>query len=263
MSESYPGSRVIESPCPRRFFAAKTANAYVIPFNSALSILRLSTKYHIPDFRGRALDELKKHFPSESLADFDENHRHRVQRTTGTNLTSIQVIRAINIAQEVDALELLPCAFSRLCEFELEEAFSSTPSISLDRADIRRYAIGRENLRRMGENHIFPFLFDSYFQASDRCTSPVTGFQVGSTTCVVWMKQLYRNFMEMMKDSVPFLGVSRSLMIETFPLKFCPTCSTHFADIVDIGRSFAWEQLPECFDLGSWRQLKQSTSGIS
>ena len=207
----------------------------------------------MPNFRGRALDELKKHFPSESLADFDKNYQHRMQKTTGAFVPTIQIIRAINIAREVDALELLPCAFARLTLCDIETVFSSTASISLDRADLQRYTSGREKLRSMAEDHIFPFLFNSNIRVGNGCTQ--------STICVHWLKQVYEIVKNVLRTQTFLLGSAGVIAIETFPSQLYPSCSMHFTGIIDAGRISVWDQLPGCFGLGNWQELKQSSPG--
>lgn len=47
-----------------------------ISIDSYLSTIRPSAKYHVPNFRNRSLDELKKQFPSESLSALDNQHEN-------------------------------------------------------------------------------------------------------------------------------------------------------------------------------------------
>ncbi|KZP05127.1 hypothetical protein FIBSPDRAFT_682208, partial [Athelia psychrophila] len=92
--------------------------AKYISLDYALSILRLSTKYHMPAFRRRSFDELKKYFPSDSLASLVG---YKCKYWHGVKSPNLELIRAISIARESGALELLPFIFARLCNVSLEE----------------------------------------------------------------------------------------------------------------------------------------------
>lgn len=82
------------------------------------------------------------------------------------------MIRAINVAREAGVFDLLPCAFLRLCNLGLDHGFVEDKSIFLERADLRLFAIGRENIRVASELYIFDFIHPNCL--SNACTNRST-----------------------------------------------------------------------------------------
>ncbi|KZP19248.1 hypothetical protein FIBSPDRAFT_862887, partial [Athelia psychrophila] len=150
--------------CYDLYFPQEAKN---ISLDYALSILRLSTKYHMRAFRRRSFDELKKYFPSDSLASVVG---YKCKYWHGVKSPNLELIRAVSIARESGALELLPFIFARLCNFSLEEAFVVDASTSLEREDLQRLAIGRERVRFAAQGRLFAFILAA--RVSDGCTNP-------------------------------------------------------------------------------------------
>ncbi|KZP19272.1 hypothetical protein FIBSPDRAFT_1045635 [Athelia psychrophila] len=213
-----------------------------ISFHYALSILRLSTKYHMPKFRSRSLDELKKHFPSESLSALDKQCKNW---NTVAQITNIDIIHAIKIAREADAFELLPCAFARLCNVSIKSAFVVDASTFLEREDLERLAIGRDNMRIAAEDQLFGFILAG--QVSDGCTQPAVCNDVMATSAFS-IRSLVRR--------CPF---SLNIKADFTSSALCLACRAQYRITNSHAREVAWNSLPKYFDLGSWQELKRSS----
>ncbi|KZP19271.1 hypothetical protein FIBSPDRAFT_828397 [Athelia psychrophila] len=212
-------------------------------FDYALSMLRFSTKYDIPNFRSRPLDELNKYFPSESLSALHDQCKSWIATR---KITHLDIIRAINIAREADALELLPCAFARLCNFSLESAFAVDESTFLAREDLERLAIGRDNMRVAVEDQIFGFILAG--RVSDGCTQPkVCTEDMAASAGVVRSLVRRRPFM---------LNVRADFNTSS---KLCLACKAQYNVANSHAREVAWNSLPKSFGLGSWQELKRSS----
>ncbi|KIY67324.1 hypothetical protein CYLTODRAFT_422661 [Cylindrobasidium torrendii FP15055 ss-10] len=116
-------------------------------FRVTAGILRLSTKYIIEGLRQKALDHLSRAWPS-TLRGWDLR-----EERGQTQLCRIypSPIAVINLAQEVEAPQLLPAAFYDLCRYPFCQIFDPQEDgsihdtrFSLSVADMQRLCLGKE-----------------------------------------------------------------------------------------------------------------------
>lgn len=92
------------------------------------------------------MDELKKYFPT-TLALFDGRIRPNPAPSAS------QLILAICVGRETNALEILPCAFYLLCRSQAKDLFTDTGYARLSREDLKVCVLARESLRETHRRH--------------------------------------------------------------------------------------------------------------
>lgn len=215
---------------PYSFFASKDKEVSTIPVEIACSVLRLSTKYHLPTFHTQSMHELKKYFPT-TLDLFDS--RICVEPV----LTASQLILIICVGHEINALEILPCAFYFLCRCHPTALFGNTSYGCLSREDLKICVLARESLRDAHRRRA------PANKPSPECiTRSLCGAAYGR------MAESYRQLGLLYPTAV----LSR---VNFGATGLCRTYVAHAQPAHDAARQEAWDKLPKWFALGTWADL--------
>lgn len=220
------------------FFASDNADGNAIPIQHACAILRLANKYQFPSFRTRAINELKKYFPS-TLAIYDAETTK--ENTKVNKLREEHIILAINTAHANGALEILPCAFYLLCLRPLKEIFDASKSIYLSREYLEVCMRGRDALRAAVEFDTLAFVFQN--QIPYDCTQ--------HSTCPIILSQILRKHKELRIHH----GMDALQKTHFSGHGLCTACVARSKSVNTAGRQKSWNSLPEWLGLGSWTEL--------
>jgi hypothetical protein len=210
-----------------------------VDFERVASILRLSTKYEMATFREQCILELKGLYPS-SLEEFDV-----VYGSCGAPWTfetkdcqAATLFKAIQLAREMNVLEILPCAFYFCTQL-------STSVILTAPSDSTACLIGRDTLQKMQDEQTYSFVH--HFTASDGCRSG----------CTRQMDQLVAPF---------YTAKNKWTTLNPFTLELadfsmyhgsvCDNCFKAMKEGQTSARRKVWATLPGIFGLGTWEELR-------
>ena len=218
-----------------RYFSGTQADP-PIPFDAIAGILRLSNKYDIPPIRRRCIHELRRHFPC-TLAAFDATILN------APPLSTLMPTKAIILARECNALDILPCAFYLLCQAETE-AFLDILTL-LPQQEIRTCLLGRERLRVVLETATLSFALNPNPSptCTDRAGCRPNGLEFLSAAI---SQRIHAGFYALEKNNV-------DKMLNDHLCYIC-TEDRIFAHIR--GREKVWNELPGYFGLGTWEALR-------
>ncbi|KAG0701990.1 hypothetical protein DFH29DRAFT_999760 [Suillus ampliporus] len=207
-------------------------NAQYIVYLCAL--IRLSTKYEMEQLQDLALERLKRGVPS-TLASFDIPE-HQKDRANAQR----DVLAIIQLAREINSLELLPCAYYYCSRLSTSTIFEGRDGVVLALPDITACILGKDQLRIMQRQTTHSFLYtlprfnescDKKCGGNDRLLLQYLQSQDFATPCT------FEQFTDWEK-----IGV-------------CKGCAPAYRGKHMKGRRDAWERLPGIFGLGSWRKI--------
>ncbi|KAG2344372.1 hypothetical protein BDR05DRAFT_181481 [Suillus weaverae] len=193
------------------------------------AILRLSTKYKMERLRDLALQRLKRGVPT-TLASFDDPEHQNCRAAAQQN-----VLAVINLAREINCLELLPCAYYYCSRLPTSTIFGGNGEVVLALPDITACVLGKDQLLNVQRQTTHSFLY----------TLP--GF--GCKGC----KGNNRLLLEYLQRQ----DFTRPCTIEQFTdwekIGVCKGCAPSHHHMKC--RRDAWAQLPGIFGLESWEKI--------
>ncbi|KAG2360672.1 hypothetical protein BDR07DRAFT_1335487 [Suillus spraguei] len=199
------------------------------------AILRLSTKYDMERLRDLALQRLKRGVPT-TLASFDYPGYQDDRATAQRN-----VLAVINIAREINCLELLPCAYYYCSRLPTSTIFKGNGGAVLALPDITACILGKDQLLNMQRQTTHPFLY----------TLPKLNFGIGCKhcggNCILLLEYLQHR------------DLARPCTFEQFTdwekIGVCKSCASTLQSAHMKDRRDAWAQLPRIFGLESWEKV--------
>lgn len=198
------------------------------------AILRLSTKYDMARLRDLALQRLKCGVPT-TLASFDDP-KYQDERASAQR----NVLAVINLAREINCLELLPCAYYYCSRLPTSTIFQGDGRDVLVLPDITACILGKEQLLKMQRQTTHPFLY----------TTPKHCFGFGCKNCGCQNDRLLLEYLQRQ-------DVTRPCTFEQFTdwekIGMCKSC-TPSRQYMESRRGVAWAQLPMIFGLESWQK---------
>jgi len=200
--------------------------------NFVSGILRISTKYHMTQLRGKCIGIIQEKFPS-TLAGCDSVLSKEIK------YNPTEIVRVIPLAREANVPLVLPWAFYLCTHISVDDILSNTVLSWRDKA---LCLAGKERLWEMQKNKTHRFLFE--FNPSVQCSS---GCSLRHYTTLDWRG-------------------AEALRIGPHPLeeytdwkafKICGKCLDMMVGQHKEGRQKVWDLLPSLFQLGTWEQISQ------
>lgn len=199
------------------------------------AILRLSTKYEMARLRDLALQRLKCGVPT-TLASFDDP-KHQDERATAQR----NALAVINLAREINCLELLPCAYYYCSRLPTSTIFEGNGGDVLALPDITACILGKEQLLKMQRQTTHSFLYNF----------PKHCFGIGRKICGCENDRLLLQYLQRQ-------DVTRPCTFEKFTdwekIGMCSSCIPSRQYMESRARGVAWAQLPQIFGLESWKK---------
>jgi hypothetical protein len=188
----------------------------------------LGTKYNVRHIRAFALRILRQAYPS-SIDQFDNAQKHKpFAGSSGT------VFKTINLARELDILDILPAAFVLASQATLPRIISkNTVGIELNEANKAICIAGRELLLQ-SRGRVYSFL-----TASAQCSS--------ADYCNAVRLQCLRAVLDSLLHPL-------SSQLST---SLCAECLISWERNLEERRRELWEEVPEMFKLPRWEVLRE------
>lgn len=213
-------------------------NPQAIAFEDLASVLRLSTKYDIPTFRWKCIEELKSTYPC-TLEAFDaKGYNGRPI----SNVLDAQLGSAMRLFHECDVPELLPSLFYLITRGTLADTLLRIHD-SHEYEYLNRVLLGREKLINAQVADAAPYLYRP--QVSNHCLAPNKCSQNG----LARVSLMYGH------DAVRQVALKDRNNQFCSALGYCSACTTSFQGAYSEGRRKIWGELPGYFDLGTWEEL--------
>ncbi|KAJ7486968.1 hypothetical protein FB451DRAFT_1127216 [Mycena latifolia] len=223
------------------------------PLSDILAILRLSHKYDIQYLHRRALDHLSAVFPTElsvfltTLNSLPEGFK-ALESSVDAHL---QVLRTLH---EVNALWLLPAAYSRASTFLPRKLFaaSSWPALPDEIKNTLHVAHAHHS------RYIISIVQCAGREPPEACTALDTCPSGILTVITALMEQvgdvdMECNFFDVKDLFLPGLWAG-------FDAPLCAVCMTHTTQEVAIGVGKVWDALPTNLGLPPWDELRAMKS---
>lgn len=223
--------------------------SYFIPgkktkFPIVSAVLRLSTKYHTPVLRQRAIDLLVTVYPSSAEA-WQLRSLHRLVPPFED-----EHLAYIELAVETDVRVILPAIYYAATREPLSGVVSTLARLRVAPSEqwnvTSNFLLGRDRLAQAEMKYILAFL-DKRF--------PRPNCQGGndSTTLVNLAHTTFRKVFE----SEPYHHWCSARPAEVGPsLPVCKRCSAAIRNSIELGRQKIWENLPGFFGLPDWETLR-------
>lgn len=213
-------------------------NPQTIAFDDLASVLRLSTKYDIPTFRWKCIEELKSTYPC-TLEAFDAKG---YDGRSNLNVSDAQLGSAMRLFRECDVPELLPSLFYLITRGSLADTLQRIHDLH-EYDSLNRILLVREKLINAQVADIAPYLYRP--RVSDHCSTPNKCSENG----LARVRLIYGH------DPI----IQRALKDRNgqfcSALGYCSVCTTSFRNAYLEGRRKVWGELPGYFDLGTWEEL--------
>lgn len=185
--------------------------------------------------RDLALQRLKCGVPT-TLASFDDPKYHHERAIAQRN-----VLAVINLAREINCLELLPCAYYYCSRLPTSTIFEGNGGDVLALPDITACILGKEQLLKMQRKTTHPFLY----------TTPKHCYGFSRKNCGCENDRLLLEYLQRQ-------DVTRPYTFEQFTdwekIGMCKSC-TPSRQYTESQRRVAWAQLPKIFGLESWEKI--------
>ncbi|KAH7909598.1 hypothetical protein BJ138DRAFT_1154936 [Hygrophoropsis aurantiaca] len=235
-------------------------------FQFLASILRMSTKYDIAHLRAAASAELRRAYPRR-LGDFDDNDfdlknklvfqvdQNREDKSTVPASAQTRIwaerfaIEAVNLARETSLTVILPCALYYCARLPIETIVRGTSNARLSPEDVNTCMLGREILLKKQRELTHPFLYTlPPLRSSGKYPTPCS-----DGTCVMGG---YKPLLSYILDE---MTVTKPIALERF-MKWsnigrCIMCAIPLESAHLRKREVIWEELPNIFGLGVWKDL--------
>ncbi|KAJ7033586.1 hypothetical protein C8F04DRAFT_957517 [Mycena alexandri] len=207
-------------------------------------VLRMSHKYEVQELRKRALTHLSAFHPT-TLSEY--------QALDGksalwfTELTRDGFLPILVMARTLDIEWILPIAFYRICDFDLDRDILEA-DISLD--DKVRCVTGSRILETAGVSKMVDFLW-----------SPLTGLGCGSPMGCMTSRVKSRRSVEHRREQTAADMVTSPLTVWAEAswkrLDVCDLCLSSMKTAHHQAMQSLWDRLPEIFELPEWNELER------
>jgi len=210
------------------------------------AIVRLSTKYQVTRLRKRAIDPLLTAFPTtfEEFSNILQNPASsKIRHFNGMEAT------VVNIGEEVDVPQILPCAYYRLVNQPHQvpdgSIDSSIPEVLCPRASARCMN-GREAVRRAMTQDIHGFIFRVCPYNNPSCNH-------GRLIAVKLIDDglAARTLGPFHGPGGGNFGFNGAVNVSGL----CATCRNYVTGVSEARQREAWESLPGWFGLPGWDKL--------
>ncbi|KAF9819325.1 hypothetical protein IEO21_02213 [Rhodonia placenta] len=247
--DTCPVLRLQDSPVDLKHFLKSIYDFSYFPagvktqFPLVAAVLRLSTKYHAPVFRKRAIDLLATAYPSTAVA---------WQRRSSDRLIPPfpdELLTYIELAIEMDVPVILPALYYAAARKALPEAHAElskhavAPSVQRD--VYTNFYLGRERLLQAELTHVLAF-FDTGFSfpnCQNRHDSEV-------------LDRAARSSLRKLAGPDPYhLWCSAHPSKAASAMGVCVNCTNTIRSSIQAGCQTVWEQLPGFFGLPDWETL--------
>ncbi|KAG1731351.1 uncharacterized protein EDB91DRAFT_1252221 [Suillus paluster] len=198
------------------------------------ALIRLGTKYQMKTLRDLALERLKRGVPS-TLASFDVPE-HQKDRANAQQ----DVLAIINLAREINCLELLPCAYYYCSRLSTSTIFKGSDGVVLASPDITACILGKDQLLDMQRRTTHSFLY----------TLPKL-----NKSCGQGCGENDRCLLQYLQHQDFTTPSTFELFTDWEKIGVCKDCAPSHQSRHMKGRQDAWEQLPKIFGLESWKKI--------
>ena len=208
----------------------------------------MSTKYDIPSFRSKCIDELKSTFPC-TLEEFDAigydselYHQTAPRPSRGRRILS----SALLLFRECDLPAFLPSLFYLLTRGSLTETLSRLSDLPKSE-NFGCILLGREKLVDAQLSDASTYL---NFKASSGCSRP-------GDCRESWLRRreaLMNTGRHM--NQCALANVAHWFNNDASFL--CPSCTSSYKDAYKSSRKKVWNELPGYFGLGTWEEIRES-----
>ncbi|KAF7296530.1 BTB domain-containing protein [Mycena chlorophos] len=207
------------------------------------ALLRLSTKYDIPEFRRQWLARLHEELPT-TLAEYDSGAGWKYIVVAGDNSHCV-LASLIDLAREIGIHSILPLTLYSLVWDDVLVA-PATGTNKLNLSDQAAYLRGQLRLLRLSstttmrwlepEEPLVPCATCSSESRPD-CSRVVEDFRKRCTSEI--SAGVFASWTELAVDGL------------------CDACEEAARTVYEEGRVECWKQLPSIFDLPDWEELKR------
>ncbi|KAL6309352.1 hypothetical protein BKA93DRAFT_723844 [Sparassis latifolia] len=213
-------------------------------FPIVAAVLRLSTKYHAPALRHRAISFLSTAYPS-TLAAWDKRSIQRLIPPFEDEFCAY-----VALATETDVRAILPGLYYAAARKPLGQiipllrTLAIAPAVQWDVCS--DFVLGRERLFQVEIKHILTFLNVEFKHPGCQHSSCAT---ILNNTARLALRKATEAEAYHQWCSANASEVGRSLAL-------CQPCSTTVENSIKDARNVVWEQLPGLFGLPDWETLK-------
>nr|GAT55199.1 predicted protein [Mycena chlorophos] len=206
------------------------------------ALLRLSTKYDIPEFRRQWLSRLREELPA-TLPEYDNgrNEWKYLEAQSDGDDDDYIILSLINLAREIGIHSILPMALYCLA---WDECLVAPAVNKLSLSDQAAYLRGQLKLLRLQSTTIMRWLdAQEPLVPCDTCLSP--------SACSIAVENFRKSCS--IEDRSEVFAAWTELDVDGL----CAGCEEAARTVYEEGRVECWRQLPSIFDLPDWEELKR------
>jgi len=251
-AETYEGCPVLrlqDSPADLKHFLKAIYDFSYFPprartkFPVVAAVLRLSTKYHAPALRQRAIDLMTTVYPS-STADWTKRSHQRLIPPFED-----EHVAYIALAIETDIRVILPAVYFAATRAPLAGVLTQMRKLAVAHSvqwDVcTDFLVGRERLQQAEITHILGFLANTFARPGCRDSNDNNLLLTAA-----------RNAVRRVVDQEPYHQWCSAKPAEVGPaLGLCAVCCDTVTESIEQARRKVWEQLPGYFNLADWETL--------